>query len=139
MMLAITKGLIYTFFSGGGVLESGVEPRVRRVHNRGQVSANRFHGQPADFGVDDRSGGVEPLLLHRGDGRRELVHLGGNVGLELQQALLLFRTDIRRLCRFSDAGSDDPSTRSGGRRLKSAKARNRGKWGTVGAAGSMGI
>jgi hypothetical protein len=43
------------------------------------------------------------------------------------------------LCRFSDAGSDDPSTRSGGRRLKSAKARNRGKWGTVGAAGSMGI
>jgi hypothetical protein len=44
-----------------------------------------------------------------------------------------------QLCRFSDAGSDDPSTRSGGRRLKSAKARNRGKWGTVGAAGSMGI
>jgi hypothetical protein len=43
------------------------------------------------------------------------------------------------LCRFSDAGSDDPSTRSGGRRLKSAKARNREKWGTVGAAGSMGI
>jgi hypothetical protein len=43
------------------------------------------------------------------------------------------------MCRFLDAGSDDPSTRSGGRRLKSAKARNRGKWGTVGAAGSMGI
>jgi len=42
-------------------------------------------------------------------------------------------------CRFSDAGGDEPSTRSGGRRLKSAKARNRGKWGTVGAAGSMGI
>jgi hypothetical protein len=34
---------------------------------------------------------------------------------------------------------NDPSTRSGGRRLKSAKARNRGKWGSVGAAGSMGI
>jgi len=33
------------------------------------------------------------------------------------------------VCRFSDTGSDDPSTRSGGRRLKSAKARNRGKWG----------
>jgi hypothetical protein len=30
------------------------------------------------------------------------------------------------LCRFSDAGSDEPSTRSGGRHLKSAKARNRG-------------
>jgi len=30
------------------------------------------------------------------------------------------------LCRFSDAGSDEPSTHSGGRRLKSAKARNRG-------------
>jgi hypothetical protein len=34
---------------------------------------------------------------------------------------------------------DEPSTRSGGRRLESAKARNRGKWGTVRAAGSMGI
>jgi hypothetical protein len=31
------------------------------------------------------------------------------------------------LCRFSDAGGDKSSTRSGGRRLKSAKARNRGK------------
>src|SRR6266851_8886256 len=40
----------------------------------------------------------------------------------------------RLLCRFSDAGGDEPSTRWGGRRLKSAKARNRGKWGTVGAA-----
>ena len=28
-----------------------------------------------------------------------------------------------------------PTTRSGGRRPKSAKARNRGMWGTVGAAG----
>ena len=34
---------------------------------------------------------------------------------------------------------DEPSTRSGGRRLKSAKARNRGRWGTVGAGGFMGI
>jgi hypothetical protein len=31
------------------------------------------------------------------------------------------------------------STHSGGRRLKSAKAGNRGGWGTGGAAGSMGI
>jgi len=29
------------------------------------------------------------------------------------------------LCRFSDAGNDDLATRSGDRRLKSAKARNR--------------
>jgi hypothetical protein len=43
------------------------------------------------------------------------------------------------MCRFSDAGSDEPSTRWGDRRLKSAKARNRGKLGTVGAAGTMGI
>ena len=33
------------------------------------------------------------------------------------------------MCRFSDAGSDELSTRSGGRRLKSAKARNLGKVG----------
>jgi hypothetical protein len=49
------------------------------------------------------------------------------------------RGERRLLCRFSDAGGDEPSTRWGGRRLKGAKARNRGKWGTVGAAGSMGI
>jgi hypothetical protein len=34
---------------------------------------------------------------------------------------------------------DDPSTRCGGRRPKSAKARSRGKLGTGGAAGAMGI
>ena len=31
------------------------------------------------------------------------------------------------MCRFSDAGNDGPCTRWGGRRVKSAKARNRGK------------
>jgi hypothetical protein len=44
-----------------------------------------------------------------------------------------------QLCRFSDAGMPSLSTRCGGRRLKSAKAGNRGGWGTGGAAGSMGI
>ncbi len=34
---------------------------------------------------------------------------------------------------------DEPSTRCGGRRPKSAKARSRGKFGTGGAAGAMGI
>ncbi|MBR1275613.1 hypothetical protein [Bradyrhizobium sp. AUGA SZCCT0283] len=43
------------------------------------------------------------------------------------------------LCRFSDAGMTMLSTRYGGRRPKSAKARNRGKWGTGGAAGAMEI
>ena len=43
------------------------------------------------------------------------------------------------MCRFSDAGIVRLSTRSGGRRLKSAKAGNRGGLGTAGAAGSMGI
>jgi len=42
------------------------------------------------------------------------------------------------LCRFSDAGMTRLSTRCGGRRPKSAKARNRGKWGTGGAAGVYG-
>src|SRR5260370_39787409 len=32
------------------------------------------------------------------------------------------------MCRFSDAGNDELSTRSGGRRPKSAKARNRGRY-----------
>src|SRR5262245_41560926 len=40
------------------------------------------------------------------------------------------------MCRFSDAGNDDLATRSGGRRPKSAKARNRiGRRYTGGAAG----
>jgi hypothetical protein len=43
------------------------------------------------------------------------------------------------LCRFSDAGDDEAGDRLEDRRLKSAEAGNRGKWGTVGAAGSMGI
>jgi cytosine/adenosine deaminase-related metal-dependent hydrolase len=43
------------------------------------------------------------------------------------------------LCCFLDAGMTTLSTRSCGRRPKSAKARNRGKWGTGGAAGAMEI
>jgi hypothetical protein len=43
------------------------------------------------------------------------------------------------MCRFSDAGMTMLSRRCGGRRPKSAKARNRGKWGTGGAAGAMEI
>jgi ribose transport system ATP-binding protein len=43
------------------------------------------------------------------------------------------------LCRFSDAGMPRPSPRSDSRRPKSAKARSRGKLGTGGAAGAMGI
>ena len=39
---------------------------------------------------------------------------------------------------FLDAGMTNPSTRCGGRRPKSAKARSRGKWGTGGAAGAYG-
>jgi hypothetical protein len=38
------------------------------------------------------------------------------------------------MCRFSAAGNDDLTTRSGDRRLKSAKARNRvGRWWAFGA------
>jgi hypothetical protein len=47
--------------------------------------------------------------------------------------------EILPMCRFSDAGMTMLSTRCGGRRPKSAKARNRGKWGTGGAAGAMEI
>jgi hypothetical protein len=44
------------------------------------------------------------------------------------------------VCRVSDAGNDDLATRSGDRRPKSAKARNRGvRWCGGSAAGAMGI
>jgi hypothetical protein len=45
----------------------------------------------------------------------------------------------QHLCRFSDAGNDDPTTRSGGRRRKSAKARNRGVRKGVAVPRAMGI
>ena len=51
---------------------------------------------------------------------------------------LLLRCMSPFMCRFSDAGMTRLSTRCGGRRPKSAKARNRGKWGTGGAAGVYG-
>src|SRR6266446_7100868 len=57
------------------------------------------------------------------------------VGLPAQRAIA---QRFRALCRFSDAGMTKLSPRTGGRRPKSAKARNRGKWGTGGAAGAYG-
>jgi len=47
--------------------------------------------------------------------------------------------ECQPLCRFSDAGMPELSPRSDSRRPKSAKAGNRGKWGSDGAAGAMGI
>jgi hypothetical protein len=47
--------------------------------------------------------------------------------------------ELPLLCRFLDAGMTGRSMRCGGRRPKSAKARSRGKFGTGGAAGAMGI
>ena len=49
------------------------------------------------------------------------------VGLPAQRAIA---QRFRALCRFSDAGMTRLSTRCGGRRPKSAKARSRGKYGT---------
>jgi aerobic-type carbon monoxide dehydrogenase small subunit (CoxS/CutS family) len=42
--------------------------------------------------------------------------------------VFLLRRMSPLLCRFSDAGDDDLATRSGSRRPKSAKARNRGRY-----------
>jgi hypothetical protein len=42
----------------------------------------------------------------------------------------LLQRERQLLCRFSDAGNDDLTTRSGGRRPKSAKARSRDVLGT---------
>jgi hypothetical protein len=63
----------------------------------------------------------------------------GNVSLKSNLAVPLRSGKRLLLCRFSDAGDDRAGHRLEDRRLKSAEARNRGKWGTVGAAGSMGI
>src|ERR1700731_4521519 len=47
-------------------------------------------------------------------------------GIGLEELLQLLTAAF--LCRFSDAGDDDLATRSGSRRPKSAKARNRGRY-----------
>jgi hypothetical protein len=60
-------------------------------------------------------------------------------GLEAKVFQSFLQRGRRVLGRFSDTGIGRLSTHSGGRRLKSAKAGNRGGWGTGGAAGSMGI
>jgi hypothetical protein len=44
---------------------------------------------------------------------------------------------VQVLCRFSDAGNDDLTARSGGRRPKSAKARNRAVGGAAVAARAL--
>ena len=41
--------------------------------------------------------------------------------------IYLLRCGSLLLCRFSDAGNDETLARSGSRRPKSAKARNRGR------------
>jgi hypothetical protein len=54
-----------------------------------------------------------------------------------REGAFLKMTDVDPvLCRFSDAGKDELTPRHGGRRPKSAKARNRGKWSDDRAAGS---
>jgi hypothetical protein len=83
--------------------------------------------RPAEGGMPDelsRVGRLDQRLLARTNVRswRKLTWLAGEAG--------------RLMCRFSDAGNDDLTTRSGGRRPKSAKARNRaGRWYAASAAG----
>ena len=67
---------------------------------------------------DCRSAHDEPAL------RRRIRKPCGSRAVEGRPLLLL--------CRFSDAGMTGPRRARGGRRLKSAKARNRGRWGAVG-------
>ena len=68
------------------------------------------------------------------DQRPRIGQLAAGAGLILR-ARLLNRSVCRFVGRFSDAGSDDLTTRYGGRRPKSAKARNRGKFERYRAAG----
>ena len=58
----------------------------------------------------------------------------------VQKPHLLTAGYVQVMCRFSDAGNDNLTARSGGRRPKSAKARNRAVgWYGGAAAGAMGI
>ena len=62
--------------------------------------------------------------------RRPIVIITSNNEKELPDAFLR-RCFFHYIRRFSVAGNDEPTTGTGGRRPKSAKARNRGMWGTV--------
>jgi hypothetical protein len=103
-------------------------PRISQYGAQDDVRTNRHSTRVVDP--------VDPLAAARWQAPRPR---SGAFGSTVNCRVVYRNHALPLLCRFSYAGSDDPSTRSGGRRLKSAKARNRGKWGTVGAAGSMGI
>src|SRR5258707_9814949 len=75
----------------------------------------------------------------RDDALSTLRRLGKLLHEETEIHVLSFSAECLQLCRFSDAGMPRPSPRSDSRRPKSAKARNRGVWGTDSAAGAMGI
>jgi hypothetical protein len=85
----------------------------RRPKGLGRMFLPGLRTAPTSYpkGVS-RSGGCDPLRNKPG-GPRNVCKCAGNVQV---------------MCRFSDAGNDDLATRSGSRRPKSAKARNRGRY-----------
>jgi hypothetical protein len=72
------------------------------------------------------------IQLRKDNGRRRISH-------SCHSRLNPTDSSCPEFCRFLDAGMTNPSARCGGRRPKSAKARSRGRLGTGGAAGAMGV
>src|SRR3984893_15615895 len=90
----------------GGLPCSSDEAGVMRVEGRGQVIAVASEPTGNRWSSNSRRKAAAFVRWHEPDDAR---------------------VSSPDLCRFSDAGSDELSTRSGGRRSKSAKARNRGR------------
>jgi hypothetical protein len=90
------EGACQAVVRGRGALQPGREAGVFRVAERREIGADRLHRHPAEIGFDNRLRRRVSRRAHRGDRRGQLVHLRGDVGLKLEDALLLLGIPGRR-------------------------------------------
>src|SRR6267142_2654824 len=74
--------------------------------------------------------GLRCFGSHRKHGLHAANMRNNDQGLSAMETIRFTASSLPLMCRFSDAGMTRLSTRCGGRRPKSAKARSRGKYGT---------
>ena len=95
--------------------------RLELAPDSGPHAMVRLLSRVIGIGIETADMLVREVLSRKLRDRRAVARYAGQFCCRCSQPLV---------CRFSDAGTDNPITRSGGRRPKSAKARSRGVLGT---------